>query len=227
MASLGIDALITVTQDDDIFLGTQQNVEISPIVIGAGQNLVRGACLAMKNAVTTYAVDEVTAAASTTNTGDGELTLATPAYAAGVKAGIYKVIFINESPDLGDFIVEDPDGIFVGGGEIGVAFTGIVKFTIADGLYDFIAGDYFNITVTMTTTVTPSDGYYYLWDTDLTDGREVLLGVLVDDADATLATVKGSMYVQGVFNKDSLTAGHTIATGQYKSGTIVIKEELA
>ncbi len=227
MASLGIDALITVTQDDDIFLGTQQNVEISPIVIGSGQNLVRGACLAKKNAVTTYAVDEVTAEAGATNTGDGVLTLANPSYGTGVKAGVYKVVFIDASPNLGAFIVEDPDGIFVGSGDIGVAFTGVVKFTIADGLYDFAAGDYFNITVAMTTTVTPSDGYYYLWDTDLSDGREELLGVLVDDADATEATVKGSMYVQGVFNKDSLTAGHTIVTGQYKSGTIVIKEVLS
>lgn len=82
------------------------------------------------------------------NTGTGTLTLANPAYGTGVKPGVYKVTAIEPGTSGGTFSVEDPDGVQVGIARVGVAFDGVVKFTIADGDPDFVAGDGFNITVT-------------------------------------------------------------------------------
>ncbi len=90
----------------------------------------------------------VASAAKAGNTGDGVLTLANPAFGAGVKAGVYQAVFIEPATNAGAFIVEDPDGIQVGEGNVGVAFDGVVKFTIADGATDFVAGDGFDVTVT-------------------------------------------------------------------------------
>lgn len=80
-------------------------------------------------------------------TGNGVLTVASPAFAAGVKEGVYKVLFVEPETDLGSFVVEDPDGIVVGQGVVGAAFDGVVKFAIADGSTDFVAGSYFPLTV--------------------------------------------------------------------------------
>ena len=89
-----------------------------------------------------------TAAAKATNTGNGVLTLAgTPAIAATARAGVYRVVFIEPTTNLGTFIVEDPLGAVVAEGVVGTAFSNQVAFTIADGSTDFIAGDAFTITV--------------------------------------------------------------------------------
>lgn len=91
---------------------------------------------------------DVAQAAVAGNTGNGTLTLADPAYGAGVKPGVYKVTAIEPASDGGTFSVEDPDGVQVGIARVGVAFNNVVKFTIADGATDFVAGDAFNVTVT-------------------------------------------------------------------------------
>ena len=67
-------------------------------------------------------------------------------------------------------------------------------------------------------------GKYKIWDTDSTDGSEELAGILGCDVDATNQDEKGFMYVHGEFLKDGLTAGHTIVSGVYNNGAIVIKE---
>lgn len=79
-------------------------------------------------------------------TGNGTIT-ASPATGAGCKVGTYKAIFVEPATDLGTFIVEDPDGITIGSGTVGVAFTTHLTFTIADGSTDFTAGSYFPIAV--------------------------------------------------------------------------------
>ncbi len=70
----------------------------------------------------------------------------------------------------------------------------------------------------------PAKGKYKIWDTDSTDGSEELAGILGCDVDATSQDEKGFMYVHGEFLKDGLTAGHTIVSGVYNNGAIVIKE---
>lgn len=85
-------------------------------------------------------------------TGNGVLTPATPAFGAGVKLGTYKAIVIEPGANVGTFQVEDPDGIVIGIATVGVAFDGVVKFTIADGATDFVAGDTFSLAVTAAVT---------------------------------------------------------------------------
>lgn len=83
-----------------------------------------------------------------TNTGNGVLTMdgSTPLL-AGVKRGDYRVVFIEPTTNLGTFEVSDPDGDLVGTGVVGTAFSNQIKFTIADGSTDFVAGDSFTIFV--------------------------------------------------------------------------------
>lgn len=87
-----------------------------------------------------------TSAAFAGNTGDGTIT-ASPATGSGCKVGIYKVICIEPTTNLGKFSVEDPDGITIGIATVGTEFSTHLTFTIADGGTDFVAGDGFNITV--------------------------------------------------------------------------------
>lgn len=84
------------------------------------------------------------------NGGDGTVTDA-PAVAAGAKAGRYVITIVEPATNLGEFIVEDPDGINVGQGIVGTEFTiaGITA-TVADGATDFVAGDRLYIDVTYT-----------------------------------------------------------------------------
>lgn len=84
------------------------------------------------------------------NTGNGTITAA-PVVAAGVKAGVYKITFEDPATNAGSFFVEDPDGIIIDMGQVGVAFVkGGLTFTVADGATDFVEGDQFTVTVTAT-----------------------------------------------------------------------------
>lgn len=86
-------------------------------------------------------------ASAVVGTGNGVITLGTPKFNDGVKPGNYRVVFVEPVTNLGTFQVEDPDGNVVGTGVVGTLFNGPVRFTVADGATDFVAGDYFTITV--------------------------------------------------------------------------------
>lgn len=77
----------------------------------------------------------------------------------------------------------------------------------------------------ITAEANPDLGKYKLWNDAASDGSENLIGILGCDADASISDCKGFMYVHGEFFKDSLTAVHTIKSGSYNEGSIVIKEE--
>ncbi|MCM2293042.1 hypothetical protein NAC44_11985 [Allorhizobium sp. BGMRC 0089] len=90
-----------------------------------------------------------TSAAGTGNTGDGVMGAVT--VSAGAKQGIYTLLIIEPAANAGTFEVTDPDGVFVDNGTVGTAFSaGGLAFTLADGATDFVAGDSFNITVSLT-----------------------------------------------------------------------------
>jgi hypothetical protein len=83
-----------------------------------------------------------TAAALGTNTGNG--TFGTIAVASPAQVGGYVVQFA----DATHFVVEDPQGVEVGHGTTGVAFSaGGLGFTITAGGTAFVAGDSFTVTV--------------------------------------------------------------------------------
>ena len=87
------------------------------------------------------------------NTGAGLMTLADPAYGTGGSApvaGVYKVRCKTAAANGGVFSVVDPNGTVLADATVGVAYNGPIKFTIADGGPDFIVGDGFDVTVTIT-----------------------------------------------------------------------------
>lgn len=90
-------------------------------------------------------VGTASAAADAGNTGTG--TFGAITVGAGAKAGVYHLEIIEPAANAGTFIVEDPDGIEVATGTVGVAFAaGGLGFTLGDAT-DFVAGDGFKITV--------------------------------------------------------------------------------
>lgn len=146
--------------------------------------------------VGTYTVDTSQTASSTTvtataaaatalsgNTGNG--VFGAFVVSAGAKVGNYTLIISEPGTNVGNFIVTDPDGIFVGQGDVAAAFSaGGLAFTLADGSTDFAAGDGFTI------NVGANDGKYAAHDNAATDGSETAIAVLLTDADATSADVK-------------------------------------
>jgi hypothetical protein len=114
-----------------------------------------------------------------TNTGNG--TFGSITLGAGALEGDYKLTVIEPATNLGNFVLEDPNGVIVGHGTVGSAFNlGGLAFTLSDGATDFVAGDTFKITVAAGTKYGP-------FDPAATDGREAAAALLFDDCDATSA----------------------------------------
>ena len=129
------------------------------------------------------------AAAVAGNTGDG--TVGDITVGIGGKLGAYVLTIVEPGTNVGDFIVEDPDGINVGAGAVASAFSGGgLGFTLADGDADFIAGDQIVITVAAGT------GEVVAFDQDGTDGSEVAAGISYDNYDATDGAIPGVIIVR-------------------------------
>lgn len=92
---------------------------------------------------------EAAGSAKAGNTGNGTITAA-PAAGAGVVEGRYTLVAAEPGANVGTFLMENPDGEYMGTVVVGVAATlgGLGPFTIADGATDFVAGDAFYIDVT-------------------------------------------------------------------------------
>jgi len=240
----GVTALTTMAYLPDIFIGLAEAKEQKGIIIADTLVLKRGAMLATKREGTV-----VTPTVGTTiGTGNGVLTMANPAYGTGVQDGSYKVVIIEGTVDAvqaspyvpahdavpaveavvavaakpGTFQVEMPDGTIEATGKIGTAYNKTIKFTLADGSANFIAGDEIEIDV----AISAGDGFYYLYDDQATNGLEDLKGILEEDIDCTNGSIISSMYVTGQFNKDALSATRTVRAGTYNGGCITIAGEI-
>ena len=147
------------------------------ITVLSGQNLKVGHVLGR------VTVGTVTGAADAGNTGNG--TIASVSAGAGARDGVYKAVVIEPAANLGTFHVEDPAGVVIGTGVVGTAFNNEVNFTINDGTANFVAGDFFTITVALGTEkekeLNPS----------ASDGSDVPSGILYDAVDASAADVEG------------------------------------
>jgi hypothetical protein len=96
--------------------------------------------------------------------------------------GNYKVTFIEPTTNLGTFSVEDPNGLEIGHGVVGTAFTGGgISFTIADGATDFVSGDQFVV------TVAAGSGKWTAWNPSAVDGSQTVAGILYAAKDTTSA----------------------------------------
>jgi len=161
----------------------------------------------------------VVAAAAAGNTGNGILTVADPAFGGTVKVGVYRVVCIEPAANGGVFQVEDPDGVVAGIARVGVAYDGPVKFTIADGAADFVAGDAFNVTVKNVVAqhkaLAPAatDGTQFL-SAFLLDAVTTGVGETAKAAAITrLAEVKESVIPWGAFTDDQKAAAKAQAKG--------------
>jgi hypothetical protein len=126
---------------------------------------------------TTQAVGKpnIAAVAHAGNTGNSTAgSLSTAGYAPQV--GVYAVEF----DDATHFVVSDPQGVEVGHGTTGVAFSGGgLGFTITAGGTAFLPGDSFAI------TVGAGSGSWKPWDPANADGSQVVAGILYATRDVT------------------------------------------
>lgn len=154
------------------------------ITVLSGETLVAGAVLGK---VTVGAATPAAFAGNAANTG----TIASVTLGAGAKAGVYKVVIIEPATNAGKFTVEDPDGITIGTGTVGVEFAGGgLTFTVADGATDFSAGEGFTI------TVAAGSGKYREYDPVNTDGSQTAAAVLFAAVDAATADRPGVAIVR-------------------------------
>ncbi len=170
--------LISESYHDGAFLQSEANGFLSrkAATLKSGEDLEAGTVLGV-----TPTLDSVSRTADAGNTGNGVMTLATPAAADGAMAGDYRVVCVEPGSNVGTFRVENPLGVEIGTAVVAVAFDGEIKFTIADGGTDFIVGDAFTVTVV-------NDGEQYAQlDPAGTDGTEVAAAILFGKTDASAA----------------------------------------
>lgn len=132
------------------------------VTIGSEQIIEPGtllALLAQSGGVTTDVV------ATTGNTGNGTLTMASTAVSSKVKNGTYTATATAPTT----FAVESPDGMSVGNATVGTAFNKEVKFTIAAGGTAFVVGDSFEIVVGVEN---PGDYQAVAFDPESDNGSE-------------------------------------------------------
>lgn len=147
VANIDVEALVTALVDGDIaYVGGTGPKFIPACTIM--QKLTGGKMIPMALVTKTYSA---TRTADAGNTGNGVMTLhSTTPVLAGAQVGTYRVVFIEPASNLGTFVVFAPDGHEVGEGVVGTEFATEIKFTIADGATDFVAGDAISVVVAQT-----------------------------------------------------------------------------
>jgi len=164
---------------------------------GAGTYTVSVSQTAASTTITAAAAVAAKYAGNAANTG----AIASVTADAAAKRGVYQVVIIAKATDAGTFLVTDPDGVTVGTGTVGAAFSGGgLSFTITDGSTDFSAGEGFTI------TVAAGDGKHVAYHQDASDGSQVPAGVLLAEVDASLADTDAVAIVRdAIVHADCLT----------------------
>lgn len=172
------------------------------VTVLLGENLKAGHVVGRRLVTPTVAA----AAAKGTNTGNGTVTGQAVGTNLGARRGIYTISFIEPATNLGTFQVwwsdpsaGNPRGEYVGDGVVGTEFDNEIKFTVNDGLTDFVAGDAFTIKVTGGTYK------YKEYDVADTDGGQRVAGVLYAAVDASAADKAGVVIARAAeVRKDDL-----------------------
>jgi len=153
-------------------------------------------------------VGSITSAAVAGNTGNGAMGAVTGS--AGVKPGVYRLTIVEPATNAGAFVVEDPDGITIGNGDVAAAFSaGGLAFTLADGATDFAAGDQFTI------TVAAGSGKYVKHVSTAADGSQVVAGILLNALPGVNGDYKGAIYTNDAeVSGAMLNGGAGPGTGQ-------------
>jgi hypothetical protein len=179
-----------------------------------------GVCIAGLVLAATLTGGAATSAALGTNTGTGAMGAITVTGAARV--GDYRLIVVEPAANAGAFIVEDPDGVIIGHGNVASVFTaGGLSFTLADAT-DYIAGDVIVISVTGTVKYAP-------YDPTATNGLQYAAAIQwsgVRDATSadrrTVINFKGPMKVQTA----ELLWGANVTTDAHKITALAQLEKL-
>jgi hypothetical protein len=205
------------TYTPDKLIAGHQPISSRKLTLITGENRTRGALLGRVAGAISAPV------AGAGNTGDGTFA-ATPTAAAGIMEGTYRLVCIEPAANVGQFVLEAPDGRIVGRVTVASAFAGgHLAFTLQDGATDFVAGDFFTIAVAVGTK-------YKLSVAAATDGSHIPRGILAEDRDATAADKECLVYERGDFNQDALTygAGHTadsVRQGLREQGITLVKAQ--
>lgn len=145
------------------------------------------------------------AEATFAGTGNGTLTLGSPAYNAGVQEGSYKVTLVEVTTDGGKFIVRRPDGTVDGQAIVGTAYNGQIKFTIADGSTDFSGLAEFTVAVTIAAAA--DEGRFKALDLAATDGAEAAAAIAI----YAVTTGVGETEKTALIVRDAEVNGHQLA----------------
>lgn len=143
------------------------------VALGTGSGGIGTYTVSASQTVASTSINAVgaVAAAFAGNTGNGAMGAIT--LSAGARSGVYRLTVIEPATNLGAFVVEGPDGIEIGRGTVGTAFSaGGLAFTLADGATDFAAGDGFTI------TVGANSGDWVPYNAAAADGSQIAAGVL-------------------------------------------------
>lgn len=126
-------------------------------------------------------------ASAVTGTGNGVFGSITMTSVDGLELGRYTVKIVKTVANAGDFVLLDPKGKVIGTGQVATAFNQAgFSFTIADGSTDFVAGDYFTVTVAGTVKCK-------LIEATATDGSQRAKYVLVGDATGAPVSVVAAL----------------------------------
>ena len=185
------------------------NRSVEKVTIKTAETLVPGEVLARELTAAT-----VTSAAGAGNTGDGVMGTITPSALA--REGVYQLIVEGGSTGVEAFVVYDPDGVAIGKGAVGSAFSaGGLAFTLADGSQDFVVGDRIVITVTQATEV---------WKALPNDGTLPAEGISWGEYGSASATVAGAIVARDAEVND---AELTWPTGISAANKDLAKTQLA
>lgn len=138
----------------------------------------------------------------------GNGSIGTPTVDDGAMEGTWYVRITAEGSNVGNFIVERPDGTIDGVGTVAVAYNGQLNFTLADGANDWKEDDYIPIVVSY------ASKKYKKSVAAATDGSQVPDLVLLQDADASAADVEAIALETGTVVATALTlgAGHSVTS---------------
>lgn len=151
------------------------------------------------------------------NTGNGVVTMdATTPLQSGVKAGAYTVRFTAATA----YVVEDPNGDVIGNGVLGTPFNDDIKFNIAAGGTAFVAGDGFDITVSLTSRkAAPSPDAV----TTGIEGAEIAKAIALYGCDATSVDVEITVMERDVeVNRSKLVWDASVNTDAKKNAKLAV-----
>lgn len=184
------------------------------IVVLSGENLLAGHVVGMIQVGAT-----ATSAPASGNVGNGVMGAVTAG--AGTKPGVYRLRIGTPATNAGAFIVEDPNGIEVGAGTVGVAYNTLgLAFTLADGSTDFASGDAFNLTVSAGTAK------YREYNPANSDGSGVPAGILWDQCNATAGDQRATVINRSCeINAGELTWFSGASAGQQSAALYFLAQQ--